>query len=255
MHSIGRKTRKIFYESPSQLKCNAKITKIGRDFVELDQTIAYPEGGGQDSDQGRLILPNGIALRFVHARKMYGLPAKMNECPDLLVGGVIEHVVHPDDCSKLESFSEGEDINVEIDFLRRRQLSLSHTASHLLYLAIKKVRPDVISHTLGCHISIESARFDFFTNERFSSDEVSEINRAANKLIPCGCEVNLRSHIDNDDIRYWELDGNVIPCGGTHIKYLDPIFELDIRRKSMGKGKERISCTFLKADFNRVVLA
>jgi alanyl-tRNA synthetase len=244
MFSLDRKTRKLFYEDPLSFQHAAKVVKLGRDFVELDQTVAYPEGGGQDPDHGAFVLPDGRIIRFVHVRKMYGNRAPLPGFPDISVDGVIEHVICAEDLPHLQTLQPGMDVVVRIDRLRRAQLSLSHTASHLLYLGIGAVRPDAIAETIGCHIAIDSARFDFWIADRFTPEEIEEIARLANAYIGRNSSVETYAHEAHVDARYWRCEGQVIPCGGTHIASTGPVQHIEVRRKSVGKGKERVSCSF-----------
>jgi Ser-tRNA(Ala) deacylase AlaX len=108
---------------------------------------------------------------------MYGNRALIPDFPDIQVDGIIEHVVHGDDMPLVALLTEGQQVAVCIDRLRRARLSLSHTASHLLYLGVMEVRPDAVAAILGCHIRPDAARFDFGIADRFKSDEVTEIER------------------------------------------------------------------------------
>jgi Ser-tRNA(Ala) deacylase AlaX len=41
--------------------------------------------------------------------------------------------------------------------------------------------------------------------------------------------------------RYWEVPGFArIPCGGTHLKRTGEVGNIMLKRKNIGKGKERI---------------
>jgi alanyl-tRNA synthetase len=245
MFSLNRKTRKLYYENPFLAECAAKIVKIGANHIELDATVAYPEGGGQEADHGVMVLGDGREVRFVDARKMYGNRVQIPNFPNIQVDGIIEHVVHQDDLKLLPELSAGTEVTVRIDRLRRAQLSLSHTASHLLYLGVNEVRPDAIPGTVGCHIKIDGARFDFAIDARFEADEIQEIERAANAYVLRHGEVTVYPHQQYLDARYWECEGNVIPCGGTHISSTAPIGLMKVRRKSLGRGKDRLSCDFM----------
>jgi alanyl-tRNA synthetase len=245
MFSLGRNTRKLYYEDPFLSECPAKIVKINGNNVELDATVAYPEGGGQEADHGVIVFDDGREIRFVDARKMYGNPLRMPNFPDIQVDGIIEHVVHEADAAMLREASVGSDVTVRIDRLRRAQLSLSHTASHLLFLGISDIRPDAIPGIIGCHIKVNAARLDFVVENRFTLDEVTEIERLANGYIDRGSEVTVYPHPEHLDARYWECEGRVIPCGGTHIASTLPIGRIEVHRKSLGRNKERVSCEFV----------
>jgi Ser-tRNA(Ala) deacylase AlaX len=247
MFSLSRRTRKLYYEYPGLAECVATLLKVGADHVELDSTIAYPEGGGQEADHGVIVLNNGCQIRFVDVRKRYGNRAQLPGFPDILVDGIIEHVVHADDIHLLAHLDAGMEVVVRIDRLRRAQLSLSHTASHLLYLAVGEVRPDAIAGTIGCHIKTDAARFDFAVEARFSADDIGNIARIANAYVLRRSEVAVYPHHGHPDARYWECEGNVIPCGGTHISSTAPIGAIQVYRKSLGRGKDRVSCDFIYA--------
>jgi Ser-tRNA(Ala) deacylase AlaX len=244
MFSLNRKTRKLYYENPFLAECIAKIVRVGANHIELDATVAYPEGGGQEADHGVIVLEDKREVRFVDARKMYGNRVQIPNFPNIQVDGIIEHVVHQDDLKLLPELSAGTEVMVRIDRLRRAQLSLSHTASHLLYLGVTEVRPDAIPGTVGCHIKIDAARFDFAIEARFEADEIQEIERVANAYVLRRSGVNVYPHQQYFDARYWECEGKVVPCGGTHISSTAPVGLMKVRRKSLGRGKDRLSCDF-----------
>ncbi|MDQ2823532.1 MAG: hypothetical protein M3Y65_24660 [Pseudomonadota bacterium] len=47
------------------------MVKAGPDFVELDATVAFPEGGKQESDRGDIALDDGTVLRLIASRRFY----------------------------------------------------------------------------------------------------------------------------------------------------------------------------------------
>ncbi|HTV85090.1 MAG TPA: alanyl-tRNA editing protein [Dyella sp.] len=247
MNKFHRATRKCYYEDPCLYDCMACVIKVGPDYVELDRTVAYPEGGGQESDHGVIIAPDGLQIRFVHARKMYVTKVHIPDMPEVGVDGVVEHVVHDQDRALIEKLRPGMPVMLRIDVVRRSRLSLSHTASHLVYLGVSKVRPDAMARTLGCHIRTTAARFDFAVDNRFTLEELAEIQNIANGFVARNGSVNLYAHPEYPDARYWECEGEVIPCGGTHIGSTGAIGSLVLQRKSLGKGKERVACEFGQA--------
>ena len=127
-----RQTRKRYYEDGYASQCQARVIKIEVDTIELDVTVAFPEGGGQEADHGTITLNNGCAPRFIDARKMYGHSPGIDGFPDVQVGGVIWHKVHPDDVSFLNDLHIGDSVTVRIDMDRRARLMHSHTASPIL---------------------------------------------------------------------------------------------------------------------------
>lgn len=247
MNKFKRTTRKLYYEDGYLSECTAHVVKTGSDYIELDMTVAYPEGGGQEADHGVIATSEGFEIRFIHVRKAYATKIRIKDMPEVAVDGVIEHVVHGDDREWIEKFRPGMPVVLRIDVERRARLSLSHTASHLLYLGVTKVRPDAVARTLGCHIRTDAARFDFAVETRLSSEDLVKIEQVANALVVRDSRVRMYSHPDHPDARYWECDEQIIPCGGTHIDSTASVGPMTIRRKSLGKGKERIACEFAES--------
>ncbi|CAB3752060.1 Alanine--tRNA ligase [Paraburkholderia humisilvae] len=241
---LNRRTTKLFYRDPYLAACETVVIKIDGDWVELADTVAYPEGGGQDADHGRLTLQDGRALRFIDVKKMYGHTAGIPGFPDIQVDGIVLHRIHADDQLLLEHLVPEAGVTVSIDVMRRAALSLSHSASHLLYLAVGLHRPDAVASTLGCHIKIGGARFDFGVDQRFTAEDLSKIQETVNERVLRDLAIHLRAHPDVPDARSWHCEDYAIPCGGTHIERTGLIGQVTVRRKSLGIGKERISCDF-----------
>ncbi len=244
---LDRHTHRLYDVAPAKTSAQARITRVGPDYIELDATLAYPEGGGQESDIGTIELPDGNAVRFVHAKKMYGHPCDLPQFPGLLVGGVIWHMVSPEDLHLLERARAGMPARVTIDGDRRSRLSLSHSASHLVYLGVARHRPDAITSVLGCHIRVDDARFDFGVTSRFTPEEVTSIEETANGYVLRDSRISLSADPACPDARRWHCEDMTIPCGGTHIDRAGWIGPITIRRTRLGAGKERLSCRFSAA--------
>lgn len=244
---LERQTEKLFYRDFHLAQARAVVVKTGADFIELDATVAYPEGGGQEADTGTIALDGGPLVRFAWAKKMYGQRAGISGFEDVQVGGVIWHMVAHEDEALLAHFAPGMSVTVSIDVERRARLSLSHTASHFLYLAIAQHRPDAVAATLGCHIKTDGARFDFAVGERFTPHQLALIEQTANAYVSRDAPVSVTAHALAQDARLWHCEGQIIACGGTHLDHAAPVGPMQLRRHRLGAGKERIACTFPQA--------
>lgn len=233
-------TDKLYYRQPNLFAFETHITALHEDQIELATSLAYPEGGGQESDQGYLVTATGVNLRFIHAGKFFTTKPHLVDFPDIQIGGVIRHKIHPADCDKLNLLKLGDRVTIHIDPQRRYELSLSHTASHLLYVAILKLRPHLEEQLLGCHIKIGSSRFDFFTEENFSAEELTVIAATASELSAQALPITIESHQIYPDARVWRMGEAQIPCGGTHLNNSLPVGPMQVKRKSLGANKERI---------------
>lgn len=240
-----RKTTKMYYTHQYAKKIQSNIVKIDckLKFIELDRTIAFPEGGGQESDHCIIThnnTGNEYCIKFV--KRMYGKNITINDGKFINVEGVVQHYISEENSISMDRLNIGDEVTVEIDALRREMLTISHSASHLLYTGIKKVREDAIPQTIGCHIKEGQARFDFSLNERFSEQDIKKIQEVANKLVEEDHEINMYSSDTHPDARFWECHNNIIPCGGTHLKRTGAIGQIRVKRRSIGKGKERVIC-------------
>ena len=108
-------TELLFRDDAYLTSCEAEVTKVGPEGIQLDRTVFYPEGGGQPGDLGKLTLADGSAVEIVDTRK--------GEGPD----GVL-HV--PAEGHPLPA--PGTKVTAEIDWERRHRLMRMHTLMHLL---------------------------------------------------------------------------------------------------------------------------
>lgn len=90
----------------------------GRNIVVLDQTILYPQGGGQPYDQGIMQSPTA---KFLVEEVRF-------------VDGIVKHI------GKFENgrFARGDAINIVVNEERRRLNSRLHSAGHVVDIAIHK---------------------------------------------------------------------------------------------------------------------
>lgn len=248
-YEVLRNTEKLYYKDQHLASANTKVTRVHPEAIELNSTVAYPEGGGQEADFGTIKLPIGT-VRFVWVKKLYGTAIRLEGFKGGKLGGIILHMIHPDDLHLLEKITEGMDAKVQIDTLRRERLTLSHSASHFLYAAATSLREELKQWTIGCHIKEDSARFDFLVEEPFDVDDVVEIERRANELIASNEVIQNHAVQGFEDARLWVYQGIEIPCGGTHLDYPRRIGALSVRRKRLGKGKERLICEFPNAEID-----
>jgi Ser-tRNA(Ala) deacylase AlaX len=246
---VLRHTEKLYYKDQHLMSTATCVARVHPDAIELISTVAYPEGGGQEADLGTIELPIGT-VRFVWVKKLYGTPIRLEGFKGGKLGGIILHIVHPEDVRLLDQVAEGMTAVVRIDIRRRERLTLSHSASHFLYAAATSLREELKKWTTGCHIKEDSARFDFLVEEPFCAEEVSEIERRANELIACNEVIENYAVHGIEDARLWSYQDIKIPCGGTHLDSPHFIGTLRVRRKRLGNGKERLICEFPHAEID-----
>ncbi|MFP3449620.1 alanyl-tRNA editing protein, partial [Pseudomonas sp. SIMBA_067] len=72
----------------------------------------------------------------------------------------------------------------------------------------------------------------------------------ANELIGFDAPIEHYAVEGLEDARLWTYNGIEIPCGGTHLDSPGRIGRLSVRRKRLGKGKERLICAFPDAEID-----
>jgi alanyl-tRNA synthetase len=232
-------TQKVYYIEPYLKKVKAKIIDIKDNKIVLDKTIAYAEGGGQEGDRGYLII-NGKKIPFFDTKKGPGRTLFLKDFPTIQVENPIYHFVNEED---VKYFKIGDEVEVEIDVDRRAKLSIAHSAIHLVLMCIEKYFPGFEEKIYGAKIKEDGARLDFRTEYKFNQEDIKKIEECVNELIQKDLPINQYHHPDEKEAWYWECNGWVCPCGGTHIENTGIIGEVKVKRKNLGKTGQRISIT------------
>lgn len=100
------KTIKLYDEMPYSTDFKATVIEVNKNQIILDQTLFFPEEGGQESDLGTI---NDIPVKDVQIKN-----------------DVIIHYV------KKHHFNVGDKIEGHIDWKRRYSFMQNHTGEHLL---------------------------------------------------------------------------------------------------------------------------
>ncbi|WP_332449290.1 alanine--tRNA ligase [Methanoculleus sp.] len=206
-------TKKLFYELPCEVEFEAVVLDYFDGMVVLDQTLFYPEGGGQPSDTGTLVASERM-VRVEEATK---------------VGEVILHRVTGGPLKR------GERVKGMVDEERRRSLMRHHTATHVLLHAAKKVL-GVHVHQAGAQKGSETSRLDLRHYKHITPDELKRIEIEANRLImadtPVYIHIEERTKAEQKygfdlyqggvppgrDIRTVQVGSDVQACAGTHVR-------------------------------------
>ncbi|MCX8174385.1 MAG: alanine--tRNA ligase [Thermoplasmata archaeon] len=199
----------LIYTAPKLREFTAEIVYVGKDFVVLDKTYFYPEGGGQEYDTGWI---NGIPV--VNVQKS---------------GKSILHFV-----KSAEGFARGMVVRCEINWERRMQLAIHHTATHIINGAARRVLGKHVWQS-GAHKSVEVSRLDITHYANLTREEVRKIEKIANEVVLANLKVNsmfmertqaeqkygFRLYqggvVPGREIRIVEIpDFDVEACGGAH---------------------------------------
>ena len=159
-----------------------KISKDGKfvdsastgDEVEVitNQTPFYGESGGQVGDQG-YIFNSDCKIKINDTQKKMG---------DLFVHyGKIEK----------GSISIGQNVNLEIDVLKRNNSKAYHSATHLLHESLRRTLGKHVTQK-GSLVSPDRLRFDFSHNKPIEKEEMKKINNIVNEIVVGSTDVQTR---------------------------------------------------------------
>lgn len=206
-------TRKVFWEDPYRTTLDTRIRAVDGADVTLAETIFYAFSGGQESDAG------SIGGHAVHAARKLGR--------DILYTLDPGHGLKP-----------GDPVRVEIDWARRYRLMRLHFAAELTLEIVCRRLP--AAGKIGAHIAADKARIDFAYPEPVTP-LLPEIAAEANAVVTANLEIESTYSDEAAQRRFWKIEGFAsVPCGGTHLKRTGEVGAIALKRRNVGKGKERI---------------
>jgi alanyl-tRNA synthetase len=154
-------TEQLYYQDQYMKEFEAKVLKvIDNEYVVLDKTCFYPEGGGQPADNGHLIF-DGNKVNVVDVEK---------------VGNVILHKVAG------SVPKEGSIVKGVIDWDRRYSLMKNHTATHIVNGAARRVLGQHVWQ-FGTQKGINRSRLDISHYRRLTIEEIHKIETLANQVV------------------------------------------------------------------------
>lgn len=229
-------TKRLYYEQVADTEFDAMVIDAFDNYVVLDQTLFYPEGGGQPADIGRLLSENAM-VKVVHTFKL---------------GEVILHKIEGGEIRR------GVQVKGVIDENFRLAMMRHHSATHVLLHAAKRVLGPHI-HQAGAQKGFESSRLDLRHFKHITPDELKKIEIEANRIIL----ENQKIVIEWEDrttaeqkygfdlyqggvppgkmIRIVKVSGDVQACAGTHCRSTGEIGCLKIIRvEHVQDGIERV---------------
>ncbi len=224
-------TEEIFRHDGYAFEFEALVVSVNGDLVELDMTAFYPGGGGQVCDTGTI---RGLSVTEVSYK-----------------GKNIFHTVPNND------LKVGDRVWCSVDWYRRYDLMMGHTAEHLLFCSLKKQDPELTITKI--FISPESKYV--IVNHDISWEKIDKALKFANKAILDALPVtksimsrddpelaNVRIKLDHikedEEISVVSIgDIDLSACSGVHVMETSEIETLFVDRK-VSAGKDGVAIHF-----------
>ena len=140
-------------------------------YIVTNQTPFYAESGGQVGDKGSLTHSRG-EIEVLDCRKF--------------AGGVFAHVVRTADEVKV-----GENVQMEVDHLRRSAIRANHSVTHLLHEALRRVLGEHVSQK-GSLQDEKRTRFDISQPTAMSKAQIAQVEQIVNDEIKADSPVITR---------------------------------------------------------------
>ena len=213
-------------------------------WLYFDQTPLYPEGGGQLSDSGLILINKQSAANLIHVKKYNG-------------HSVAHHVQATID------IAVGNECDLQVDSLKRINATAHHSATHLLHEALSAVLGYQVQQK-GSQVYTDKLRFDYNTKAALTAEEVTRVeNLINNTIMACADteivymdreEASKAGFIGQFEDKYGKEvrtvtigtkgDSTLLSselCGGTHVSNTYQIGGFKITsQSSVGSGIKRI---------------
>ncbi len=229
-------TRPLYYDNTEIAEFTAITLYSGDRRIIPNQTAFYPEGGGQPYDLGYFIA-NGKKVNVTNVQK-YG-----------------DSIVHFLD----GNISKDSRIKGVIDYDRRRQLMIHHSATHLLLGIMRKYFGDHIWQN-GVKKDVDESRIDVTHYRKITLEDIKNIENMCLEAIEQNRKITVTNISWNpaiekygfrlfeggvpvsSKIRVVTIDGiDSEGCGGTHLKNTGEIGFIKIMRvETVQEGIQRI---------------
>jgi len=236
-----------FYENSANIRVIIKdgatvdsIVEGDEAIVILNQSSFYGESGGQVGDSGVLSSPSA-EFRVRDTQKQ---ASNAFEHYGSLVSGTL---------------SVGDVIEARVDFERRKKIMNNHSATHLMYEALRQILGDGVQQK-GSLVESDKLRFDFSHDEVITTEDLNKVEAIVNMQILGNSTVET----EETDIKtakkkgamalFGEKYGDIVRvlsmgddnfsvelCGGTHVERLGDIGRFKILSESgIAAGIRRI---------------
>ena len=184
-------------------------------YIITDKTCFYPEGGGPIGDRGTIKTETG-EVKIVDCQK------------------VGDSFVHLAEINTLEGeIKTSQSCTMQVDPDHRRLIATSHSATHLLHQALKKVLGKSVRQK-GSLVNPGFLRFDFSYPKPLNTDQLETIENKVRTYIQSGHSVSdatysyeeainkgalsLAGENYEEAVRVIQMGESLELCGGIHVK-------------------------------------
>lgn len=224
----------LYLSDWNQLTGTATVTEVTtykeKLAIVLDQTIFYPQGGGQPWDTGSIIKNANAVFMITEVR---------------FENGIVYHIG-----TMTGDIKAGDTVTCSVDEPRRVLNSRLHSAGHVIDMAVRQLELD---WKPGKGYHFPEGPYIEYTGAIADADKEkmkSEIERISNEIIKKNIPVTIRfvadQIVNGKPARVVMYGDFAVPCGGTHVNNLGEIGLVTIRRIKMEKENIRVAYDIIR---------
>jgi len=199
----------LYHINGYQKEVESKIVSLfqheGRDCVQVENDIFYPQGGGQKGDRGVLIIEGREFSVISTIKNPYG-------------SGDSAMLIETEVPREFADCTAKAILNWEF---RYAQMKL-HTCVHLHHCILEETLGTSIPHPKTSSIEDRFA-FNKYDAGAFDKETFDNANTRFLEVIKKETPVITYPDVDKEGYRWWECLGFKIPCGGIHVGKLNEI--------------------------------
>lgn len=227
----------LYMKQGGLLEYKAIITKVGMSeinkqkyqWIQLNETIFHPKGGGQPSDEGTI---NGVKVAYVHKETFD--KSRLNSF----------EILHCFAEDQELNFKEGDEVELKVDPLTRKLHARLHTAGHIVAESVRKHFPELEGYQGNHYPNNSYVKFRMsdpaksFDKEEIKQKAAAEIRSWVEKDLP------ISALVPETGIRSIKITQDWAPCGGTHVESLKEIGKVEISDVSINKKEGTVTVKY-----------
>jgi Ser-tRNA(Ala) deacylase AlaX len=224
----------LYLSDWNQLTATATVTEVTtykeKVAIVLDQTIFYPQGGGQPWDTGSIIKNANAVFMITEVR---------------FENGIVYHIG-----TMTSDIKAGDTVTCSVDEPRRTLNSRLHSGGHLLDMALSRLginwKPGKGYHFPEGPYVEYAGSLEGLDKEKLKND----IEAACAALIATNTPTTIsflpEGVVNGKPARVVLYGSHQIPCGGTHVNSLGEIGQLTIRKIKQEKENIRVGYDIIR---------
>lgn len=234
---LSIQVRTLYMETPLT-QHRAVVTKVGSSeinkkcthWIELNETIFHPKGGGQPSDQGTI---EGIKVEQVH-KDLYDKDNRDKFA-----------IYHCFAGEQAPPFKVGDEVELRIDPTVRQTHARLHTAGHIIADAVNSCYPELVAYQ-GNHYP-DSSYVKFRMQNSLSQENKEEIKAAVEAKFNAWIshDHKVEAVLEISGLRQVKVYQEWTPCGGTHVQNLKELGGMAITEISINRKESTVTVKYV----------